>query len=464
MTESLAFFTCGVGALRDHARARAPDDRPPARPARRGSGRVLTRPQFGALYVDLAPRARARLVDPARRATPGTRGSPRALAERRAARARRRSSSRAASCLGQLAERVVRRLLGALARLRPAPGGEVVRLPPRRLRDLPRRHTVAVAPIVLWSLLREGAGGSERSAAFAALFLSANAVGLLVVAAFNSTPYAYDRLHDRYAFYFIPLWLIVFVAWLAHGLPRPLVATATGVVLALALPAILPVRPARERGRHRHRAGRALGLARDPRRPGPDRVSGRACSPCSSSGSSPRRFSFRAGLRLASPARRARRVRGHGGLRLGADDRRAGERRSSRAGSSPRGSTSSFPTMRASRSSISSRRLPRFEPHPPRAVRNRVLQRDRRPRRLHRRLDSRTESRSTASRSRRTRSSSRTAPRSSRTSSTPSRASSSPASGSAPERPRGSCSGGRTARSASSARETTDDVRTADCA
>ena len=100
---------------------------------------------------------------------------------------------------------------------------------------------VAVAPIVIWSLVREGrAAGSEPAAAFAALFLSANTVGLLVVAAFNSTPYAYDRLHDRYAFYYIPLWLIAFVAWLARGLPRPLVATATGVVVALALPAILP--------------------------------------------------------------------------------------------------------------------------------------------------------------------------------------------------------------------------------
>jgi hypothetical protein len=101
---------------------------------------------------------------------------------------------------------------------------------------------LAVAPIVLWALLRDGRAGSDHAAAFAALFLSANAIGLLVVAAFNSTPYAYDRLHDRYAFYLIPLWLIVLVAWLADGLPRPLVATASGGVLALALPAILPFR------------------------------------------------------------------------------------------------------------------------------------------------------------------------------------------------------------------------------
>ena len=99
---------------------------------------------------------------------------------------------------------------------------------------------LAVAPIVLAALIRRGRAGSEASAAFSALFLAANTIGLLVVAAFNSTPYAYDRLHDRYAFYLVPLWLIVLVAWLADGLPRPLVATASGVVLALALPAILP--------------------------------------------------------------------------------------------------------------------------------------------------------------------------------------------------------------------------------
>jgi hypothetical protein len=99
---------------------------------------------------------------------------------------------------------------------------------------------LAVAPIVLWRLLRSGRAGAEREASFAALFLSANAIGLLVVAAFTSTPWGYDRLHDRYAFYLLPLWLVVLVVWLADGLPRPLVATAIGVGIALVLPAILP--------------------------------------------------------------------------------------------------------------------------------------------------------------------------------------------------------------------------------
>ncbi len=101
---------------------------------------------------------------------------------------------------------------------------------------------LAVAPIVLARLVRSGRARSVVDSAFASLFLAANATGLLVVAAFTSTPWGYDRLHDRYAFYLLPLWLIVFVVWLAEGLPRPLVATATGIGLALVLPAILPFR------------------------------------------------------------------------------------------------------------------------------------------------------------------------------------------------------------------------------
>ena len=99
---------------------------------------------------------------------------------------------------------------------------------------------VAVAPIVLWSLGRAGRAGSRTAAAFVALFASANVSGLLVVAAFTSTPWGYDRLHDRYGFYLLPLWLVGLVVWLAAGLPRPLAATAVGVALAFSLPLILP--------------------------------------------------------------------------------------------------------------------------------------------------------------------------------------------------------------------------------
>jgi len=102
---------------------------------------------------------------------------------------------------------------------------------------------VAVAPVVLWELTRAGRGGSRRAGAFVALFASANATGLLVVAAFTSTPWGYDRLHDRYGFYLVPLWLVGLVIWLASGLPRrPVAAVSIGVVAALALPLILPFR------------------------------------------------------------------------------------------------------------------------------------------------------------------------------------------------------------------------------
>jgi hypothetical protein len=99
---------------------------------------------------------------------------------------------------------------------------------------------LAVAPIVLWELGRAGRAGSRPAAAFVALFTAANVSGLLVVAAFTSTPWGYDRLHDRYGFYLLPLWLVGLVVWLASGLPRPLVATAIGVVAALTLPFVLP--------------------------------------------------------------------------------------------------------------------------------------------------------------------------------------------------------------------------------
>ena len=101
---------------------------------------------------------------------------------------------------------------------------------------------LAVTPIVLVRLIRSGRAGAAVDSAFASLFLAANATGLLVVAAFTSTPWGYDRLHDRYGFYLLPLWLIAFAVWLADGLPRPLVGLATGVGVALVLPAVLPFR------------------------------------------------------------------------------------------------------------------------------------------------------------------------------------------------------------------------------
>jgi hypothetical protein len=99
---------------------------------------------------------------------------------------------------------------------------------------------LAVSPIVLWQLWRRGREGSSRHAAFLATFLMVDAGMLFVTAAFASTEFGFDRLHDRNVFYLAPLWLIVLAIWLTDGLPRPFVATAFGAGLAVALPLILP--------------------------------------------------------------------------------------------------------------------------------------------------------------------------------------------------------------------------------
>ena len=99
---------------------------------------------------------------------------------------------------------------------------------------------VAVAPIVVSALLREARRGSVAEGAFVAAFLTVNAVLLLIAAAFASTPFGWGQLHDRYLFYVAPLWFILFARWLSTGLPRPYLWTATGVLLAFALPATPP--------------------------------------------------------------------------------------------------------------------------------------------------------------------------------------------------------------------------------
>lgn len=103
---------------------------------------------------------------------------------------------------------------------------------------------LAAAPAALVALAgrRGGRAPSPQAAAFCALFLAANAVGLLVVAVFSSTEHGFDRLHDRNVFYLVPLWLVLLAAWLARGMPRPRLALAAGAALALALPALLPFR------------------------------------------------------------------------------------------------------------------------------------------------------------------------------------------------------------------------------
>lgn len=93
-----------------------------------------------------------------------------------------------------------------------------------------------VAPIVLTGFLTRGA--SRRHTAFAAAFLSVNAAFLLLVASFDSVDFRF--VHDRYLFYLVPFWLIVLLAWLVAGVPRPRLAAGLGAAAALVLPFFLP--------------------------------------------------------------------------------------------------------------------------------------------------------------------------------------------------------------------------------
>jgi hypothetical protein len=97
-----------------------------------------------------------------------------------------------------------------------------------------------VAPIVVANMLRSARAGVRIDGAFVAMFLTVNALLLLITAAFASSPWGYSQLHDRYFFYVAPLWLTAFGIWLSRGLPRPLVWTTLGVALGLVLPAVLP--------------------------------------------------------------------------------------------------------------------------------------------------------------------------------------------------------------------------------
>ncbi len=99
---------------------------------------------------------------------------------------------------------------------------------------------LAVAPMVVVSLLARTRAGSEAHAAFLTVFLTSNALLLVLVASFNSTEFALGRIHDRYVFYLVPLWLVVLLFWLADGAPRPVLAALVGAAIAVVLPLLLP--------------------------------------------------------------------------------------------------------------------------------------------------------------------------------------------------------------------------------
>ena len=103
---------------------------------------------------------------------------------------------------------------------------------------------VAVAPIVVATYLTRARAGSVRHVAFVSAFVAINAFALAVAAAvvtYQDTPeLEIDRLHDRYLFYVVPLWLIVLIAWIDAGVPLPRRTATVGAACALLLAALFP--------------------------------------------------------------------------------------------------------------------------------------------------------------------------------------------------------------------------------
>lgn len=103
-----------------------------------------------------------------------------------------------------------------------------------------------VAPVELGRWWREARAGSRAHAGLLSLFVAANVAVLTVVAAFASTSYAVNGLHDRSMFYVAPLWLIALCGWLDAGMARPRGALTVGAVGSLVLVAQLPYRYVRD--------------------------------------------------------------------------------------------------------------------------------------------------------------------------------------------------------------------------
>ena len=81
-----------------------------------------------------------------------------------------------------------------------------------------------------------------RDASFLGVFVSVNVVTVMIVAAFSSATFGGERLHDRYLFYVVPLWLVLFALWLVRGASYSWRSLAVGTALCVALLATMPQR------------------------------------------------------------------------------------------------------------------------------------------------------------------------------------------------------------------------------
>jgi hypothetical protein len=83
---------------------------------------------------------------------------------------------------------------------------------------------------------------SRRLRVFVVAALSLVIWMTLLVAAFSTSSWGLDRLHERNLFYVVPLFVILMLVWLDRGAPRPRLLTAAALVVAAGLPAALPYR------------------------------------------------------------------------------------------------------------------------------------------------------------------------------------------------------------------------------
>lgn len=93
---------------------------------------------------------------------------------------------------------------------------------------------VVFVPAILTTLYR------ERDRAFFWALTTVTVGTLLVTAAFASTPFSEGRLHDRYLFYVVPLWVLAGARWIVAGAERSFRSLAAGIALLLLPVALLP--------------------------------------------------------------------------------------------------------------------------------------------------------------------------------------------------------------------------------
>jgi hypothetical protein len=95
-------------------------------------------------------------------------------------------------------------------------------------------------PFALASIWRRARAGSIRDTAFLGTFVGVNLTAFAVVATFSTSQFGLGRLHDRYLFYVVPLWLVALVAWIVDGAPRSrrwaAAVTVAFVVFVVAMP------------------------------------------------------------------------------------------------------------------------------------------------------------------------------------------------------------------------------------